>query len=113
MEAERWQRIERLYHSALGQEASHRAVFLKQACGGDHSLLREVESALAQSGQSEDFLEAPALDVAAKALAISAAAAGERTTAEQVACQEYTRAGPCGPIAAVRPGSGLVAGVVF
>jgi RNase P/RNase MRP subunit p30 len=35
MEAERWQTIERLYHSALEREQNQRAAFLEQACGGD------------------------------------------------------------------------------
>ena len=69
MEAERWQTIERLYHSALEREPSQRAPFLEQACGDDDSLRSEVESLLAQGEESGSFLETPALEVAAKALA--------------------------------------------
>ena len=69
MEPERWQKIERLYHSALEEEKSGRAAFLEQACAGDKALRREVELLLAQQEKADSFLEAPALEVAAKVLA--------------------------------------------
>ena len=68
MESERWQKIERLYHLALEQEKNRRAAFVEQACGGDQSLQRELELLLAQDS-TEDFLERPALEVAARDLA--------------------------------------------
>jgi serine/threonine protein kinase/Tol biopolymer transport system component len=42
---------------------------LKEACAGDRDLQREVESLLAQEEDGDRFLEAPALEVAARALA--------------------------------------------
>jgi tetratricopeptide (TPR) repeat protein len=72
MEPERWRKIEQLYHSALELEVNGRAAFIEQVCGGDESLRGEVESLLAQSEGTEDFLEAPAVDVAARDLATSA-----------------------------------------
>ena len=71
MEIERWRKIEHLYHSALEQEENRRAAFVDQACCGDESLRREVESLLAQAQGTESFLEAPALDMAARDLATS------------------------------------------
>jgi tetratricopeptide (TPR) repeat protein/predicted Ser/Thr protein kinase len=71
VETERWRKIEHLYHSALEQEESGRAAFLEQACGGDESLRLEVESLLAQAQGTEGFLEAPAVQVAARDLAKS------------------------------------------
>ena len=47
METERWEKIERLYHSALEIEQSRRAGFLETACGGDKPLKQEVASLLA------------------------------------------------------------------
>jgi eukaryotic-like serine/threonine-protein kinase len=76
MESERWQKIEQLYHSALEVELSQRAAFIDQACAGDQSLIEDVRSLLAQAEGRESFLEAPAMEVAAQALAMSAAAAG-------------------------------------
>ncbi len=69
MTSDRWQQIEQLYHSALEREETQRATFLKEACGGDDALWQEVESLLAQEKGAEEFLETPALEVAAKALA--------------------------------------------
>jgi serine/threonine protein kinase/tetratricopeptide (TPR) repeat protein len=69
LEAERWRQIERLYQAALERAEGERTAFLKEACGGDEELRREVESLLAQEGGGDDFLEAPALEVAARALA--------------------------------------------
>ena len=69
MKAERWQQIEKLCHAALEREESQRAAFLEEACGGDETLRREVEHLLAQETKAEDFLETPALEVEAKAMA--------------------------------------------
>src|SRR6266851_2792298 len=75
MEPERWQKIERLYYSALNEEKSARAAFLEQACGGDDGLRRAVELLLAQHEKNDNFLESPAMEVAAKHLAHQADAA--------------------------------------
>ncbi len=77
MDAERWQRIEQLYHAALERELRDRPAFLRQACAGDQELLRKVQALLAREKQAENFLEprpegvagSPALAIAAKALA--------------------------------------------
>lgn len=69
MEPERWQKIERLYGAALEREGQERSAFLREVCGDDQDLRREVESLLAQEDGRDDFLEEGALDLAAKALA--------------------------------------------
>lgn len=70
MEPKRWQRVEQLYHAALELSENRRASFLEESCSNDDSLRREVESLLAhQEKMAESFLEAPALENAAKALA--------------------------------------------
>ncbi|PWU04987.1 MAG: hypothetical protein C5B51_15595 [Terriglobia bacterium] len=74
MESERWQKIDRFYHLALQQEPAQRADFLEQVCGGDESLRQEVESLLAQASGTGGFLEKPAIEVAAQALACGDAA---------------------------------------
>jgi tetratricopeptide (TPR) repeat protein len=71
METERWRNIERIFHSALELEESRRIAFVEQVCAGDESLRAEIESLLAQSEGTEDFLEAPAVEVAARVLAAS------------------------------------------
>jgi len=70
VKAERWQQVERVYESALAKDASERASFLEDACAGDDALRQEVESLLAYQERSEDFIESPALDVAAKLIAM-------------------------------------------
>ena len=69
MRPERWQQIEKLYHSALKQEVNRRTAFLKEACAGDEDLRHEVESLLAQQPQAESLVEASALGVMAPAKA--------------------------------------------
>jgi eukaryotic-like serine/threonine-protein kinase len=76
MDPDRWRKIEELYHAASDCSAGERSRFLEEACGGDEALRREVEALLAQEGRAADFLESPALDVAAKAWVQAMAATG-------------------------------------
>src|SRR5512136_2822083 len=69
MEAERWRRVEALYNSALKIPADQRVAFLEDSCGGDTSLRQEVESLIARQSEAADFLETPALEVAARRIA--------------------------------------------
>jgi hypothetical protein len=48
MDQHRWQRIERLYHSALERDAKQGNSYLAQECPGDEALRRELESVLEQ-----------------------------------------------------------------
>src|SRR5262249_8497239 len=66
-----WERIEDLYHRALEYEESQRSAFLTDACAGDETLRREVESLLGYQNQSERLMESPAIEIAAKSLAKS------------------------------------------
>src|SRR6266446_3467608 len=69
MKPERWQKVEELYHAALEQPAELRTDFLRSARGDDEELYREVESLLDFKSQAENFIERPALEIAAKAVA--------------------------------------------
>ena len=69
MQAERWQEIDRLFDAVLEREPAERASFLAEACAGDEDLRREVESLLAAHEGATKFIEAPAIEVAAKAAA--------------------------------------------
>jgi serine/threonine protein kinase len=72
MRPERWRQIDRLYQAALGRDATDRGAFLDEACADDEDLRREVESLLAaneKAKEAEDFLNQPALEVAAQAIA--------------------------------------------
>jgi TolB-like protein/Flp pilus assembly protein TadD len=73
MSSERWERVKQIYAAALEVEPGRREKFLREACGGDDSLLEEVRSLLAQGGKSEDVLESPPLQVVARVLAAEGA----------------------------------------
>src|SRR5262245_27354279 len=72
MKPERWRQIEELYQAALERDITERAAFLDGACVGDEELRCEVDSLIVaheQANGSEDFLNQPALQVAAQAIA--------------------------------------------
>ena len=69
MKPERWEQVAQLHRAALEHEGSARSAFLREACAGDEDLRREVESLLAYDGKKASFLESPAIEVAAQALA--------------------------------------------
>ena len=66
MSSDRWEHIQELYHAALELEPTQRSAFLKEACGDDEALCREVEALLAEHGNASGFLETPALELAAQ-----------------------------------------------
>src|SRR6202171_4818751 len=70
MDAERWTEVDRLLHAALGRAPDERDTSLRQTCLDDEALEREIRSLLAAHEQADSFLEGPAIDVAARALAL-------------------------------------------
>src|SRR5262245_5234567 len=69
MEFDRWEQIERLYHAALECEPEAREAFLDEACAGDEDLRREVAGLLACDVPGDSFIQSPAIEIAAKAMA--------------------------------------------
>jgi serine/threonine protein kinase len=69
MMPERWEKIEQVYHAALEREESQRAVYLHEVCAGDTALQQEVQSLLEQEKRGDGFLESPAMEVVARAMA--------------------------------------------
>ncbi|HEY9500754.1 MAG TPA: protein kinase, partial [Pyrinomonadaceae bacterium] len=69
MNTERWQQIDRLFHSALEWNEIERTTRLAQACADDDQLRLEIESLLASHAQAASFIEVPAGDAAAGFLA--------------------------------------------
>ena len=69
MKPERWHEIERLYHLARERGPVEREALLKEACTGNESLRKEIESLLACRPKAEKFIESPALEAAARILA--------------------------------------------
>jgi serine/threonine-protein kinase len=66
MEAERWQRLEEIYRETAQMSPAQRVGFLTAACDGDEELLRELHSLLIYEDKAAEFLEQPAIDVAAR-----------------------------------------------
>jgi serine/threonine-protein kinase len=69
MSPERLQQIEQLYHAASALEPGQREAFLQKACAGNESLRKEVESLLRYERVAENFMETPAMEDQAAALA--------------------------------------------
>jgi len=69
MHSERWIQIDSLLQSVLEHPPNEREAFLRQACAGDQPLEREVRSLLMAQQKAGSFLESPAIDAAARALA--------------------------------------------
>jgi serine/threonine-protein kinase len=69
MSADRWARIERIYHAALEQPAGHRAAFVRREAGGDVELVAEIEALLAYDEKPAAFMQHSAMELAARALA--------------------------------------------
>jgi Tol biopolymer transport system component/serine/threonine protein kinase len=68
MTPERWQQVNKLFHSALKREPTLRAAFLNQACHGDEELLKEVESLIESHEQTDSFIDEPPIEAAAQVL---------------------------------------------
>lgn len=68
MTPDRWLNVERLYHVASALPANERADFLAQACAGDDTLRREVESLLVHELSAENFLATSAVDAHVEAM---------------------------------------------
>src|SRR5438876_293071 len=69
MKPERWQQLDKLFHSAIERAPEERAAFLDEACAGDQELRKEVEVLIAANEKAGSFIEKPALDVEARSLA--------------------------------------------
>src|ERR1051326_3559570 len=66
MDDKRRKRIENLYFAARELEPEKQKAFLTEACEDDAQLLRDVESFLSHDAAAADFLETPAIDMAAR-----------------------------------------------
>lgn len=69
MDQDRWQQLDRLLQSVLERRPEDRDAFLRQACAGDEPLEQQVRALLRVEPEARDFLERPAIDIAALARA--------------------------------------------
>src|SRR5258708_19178407 len=70
MDSDRWKQVDSLLQSVLERPPEERDAFLRHASAGDEALEREVRSLLISQQQAGSFLESPAMEVAARALAL-------------------------------------------
>ena len=69
MDADRWSRIQQLYHDAAALDDADRLAFLARVGHEDQTLRAEIESLLTDGAAGGPFLEEPALAVAARLVA--------------------------------------------
>jgi len=69
MDSDHWKRLDSLLQSVLERPPEERDAFLRHACTGDEPLERQLRILLDSALEADDFLERPAIEVAALALA--------------------------------------------
>ena len=69
MDLDHWKQLDSLLQSVLERPPEERDAFLRHACAGDEPLERRVRALLSAEPQAKNFLERPAIDVAAQSLA--------------------------------------------
>ncbi|MGI8745372.1 MAG: protein kinase domain-containing protein [Bryobacteraceae bacterium] len=73
MDSERWKQLDNLLQSLLERVPEERDAFLRQACAGDELLECQVRSLLTLEREVGSFLESPAIEVTARAIALNTA----------------------------------------
>jgi serine/threonine protein kinase/Tfp pilus assembly protein PilF len=69
MDPERWRQVDELLQSVLVLPSNERDEFLQRACNGSDELERQVRSLLQAHDKVGGFLETPAIQIAARAMA--------------------------------------------
>jgi eukaryotic-like serine/threonine-protein kinase len=69
VDSNRWKQVDSLLQSVLERAPEERDAFLRHSCATDEALEREVRSLLMAQQKVGAFLESPAIEVAARALA--------------------------------------------
>ena len=69
MDPDRWKQIDSLLQAALDLPPAKRDAFLRDACGADQALHRETRSLMAAQQEAGSFLDSPAIELEAQALA--------------------------------------------
>jgi eukaryotic-like serine/threonine-protein kinase len=69
MDRDRWKQVDSILQAVLEHPPRQRDAFLRRACGGDTKLEQEVRSLLVAQQEAGAFLESPAIEMAARALA--------------------------------------------
>ena len=62
MNPERWAQVRQIFDAALERQPREWPDFVRQACGGDDALRKEVQALLISYSKSDEFLSKPAVD---------------------------------------------------
>lgn len=73
MMPERWALVDRLFQLSLSLPPADREVFLRSHCNSDDELYREIQSLLDAHDKARNFLDNPAIEIEARAMATSTA----------------------------------------
>src|SRR5450755_538714 len=79
MDSDRWKQVDNLLQLTLERPREERDAFLRRSCEGDEELEREVRSLVSSEGQAGSFLDSPAIEVAARALALKRIKDGQQS----------------------------------
>lgn len=66
MNQERFKKVEEIYHSILKMPPEKRELFLRESCGGDEELRREIESLLSYENTFASIIDTPPESLAAE-----------------------------------------------
>jgi serine/threonine protein kinase len=66
MKDNNWQRVEEIFHEAIGMNAEERDAYLARSCAGGDSLRSEVESLLSAFDNHQEFLDKPVFSLGLK-----------------------------------------------
>ncbi len=87
MKPEHWKRIDGILDSVFDQDRTQWESVLDQACSGDQALRQEIARLLDSYDGAEDFIEVPALEVAARGLAQHRDLVGRQIDSYQIRSQ--------------------------
>ena len=79
MDSDRWKQVDSVLQSVLDCPPEEVDAYLRHLCGNDETLEREVRSLLRAREQAGNFLESPAMEAAARALARQASGDDQQT----------------------------------
>jgi len=91
--AERWQRINEIFHAALDVDPAQRDAFTRTQAGPDADLLREVQSLLDSHRRSNGYLDVPAWAVGADLILDDDASLAGKTIGKYRVVREIARGG--------------------
>jgi eukaryotic-like serine/threonine-protein kinase len=84
MNPDRWRQITNIFEAALDRDVASRSAFISEACAGDTDLCREVEDLLASHDRAGEFIEEPAMAIAARQSADKSMLTGQTVAHYQV-----------------------------